>query len=152
LVSSGRGIWFRGTCFKFCGNCVPGAPFENLDVPLGSRQQKHSENVIWGRMNIGEGHQGGRGPYRKAGMDTPLSSSPTGSSEQHHKRHKARNAPCSSDMSIHRVGVSEYVGDDPQMPQIGLHEKLTNCLLEPMGVVVGGSAAASDAAKPSLVP
>jgi hypothetical protein len=56
--------------------------------------------------------QGVRGPHRKTGEGACLSSSPTVSSEQKHKRHKSQNATRSTAMSIYMAGVSEYIGGD----------------------------------------
>jgi hypothetical protein len=52
-------------------------------------------------------------------------------------------------MSIDGAGVSGYVvGDNPRpsdvYPRTDPLEKLTNCLLQPMGVAVGASDASAD--------
>jgi hypothetical protein len=49
-------------------NCVPGAPFIALGVPLDSGQQEQPEYVAWGQMNTGQGHQGEGGPNRTLGI------------------------------------------------------------------------------------
>jgi hypothetical protein len=84
-------------------------------MPLDSGQHEKLANAVRGQMKTGEGHQGGKGSHRTAGVGALLSSSPTGSSEQHHKRHKAQNGTSYTAMSIDGAGVSEYVvGDDPR--------------------------------------
>jgi hypothetical protein len=97
---------------------------------------------------------GGRGPHRNAGVQSILSNSSTGSSstgsEQDHKRHKAQITISFTAMSLDGAGVSEYVvGHDSRSsdagPSTNPHVKLTNCPLQPMGVIVGASAAAADA-------
>jgi hypothetical protein len=72
-----------GRMFRFLCSCVPGAPFEHLDMPLDSGQQEQLVNVVGRQMNTGEGHQGVRVPTG-TGAGAPLSSSLAGSSEQHH--------------------------------------------------------------------
>jgi hypothetical protein len=94
----------------------------------------------------------GRVPHRNTGIGTTLSCSITGSSQQHHTRHKALNATSSTIMSIDGTGVSEYVvGDGPLSSAAGPStdplDNMTHCPLQPMGVVVGASADAADAEK-----
>jgi hypothetical protein len=76
-----------------------------------------------------EGDQEGNGHNRNAGLYKPLSSSPTGSSEQHHKRHKAQNVTSSTTMSIDGAGVPELVvSDNIRSSDAGPStDPLTNC-------------------------
>jgi hypothetical protein len=53
-------------------NCVPGAPFEIIDMLLDSGQQDQSDSVVGGQTNTEEGHQGGKGvPIGRRRRGTP---------------------------------------------------------------------------------